>query len=211
MYKNNYFPWLNQSLFSSKLQINEKSHKLIGTIKGKNLISELTSIDYTKLNIEYRDNIKKLKYSVDFHKSSLYTTNSAMNNKSTNSNTAMLTTTSLQSPALTVLELASPTTYSTVGQPIRYIYTVTNSGNVNTTGPINIIDSRINGLISIYNNDLAPGQSVTGKSNYSITQGDINSGSVTISVYAKILMVANNNIISNKDITKLIAARHPSG
>jgi len=41
----------------------------------------------------------------------------------------------------------------------------------------------------IPNTDLGPGQSITGTSNYSITQEDINSGSVTISVYAKILMI----------------------
>ena len=97
-----------------------------------------------------------------------------------------------QNPALTIVKSASPTTYSTVGQTITYTYTVTNSGNVNITGPINIIDSRINGLISIYNTDLAPGQSVIGTENYTITQTDINAGSVTNSAYA-----TNNNTNSN--------------
>ena len=122
-------------------------------------------------------------------KLSLYTTNPAMNNKLTSSKTATLTVTSVQSPALTIVKSASPTNDSTVGQTITYTYTVTNSGNVNIKGPINIIDSRINGSILIPNTDLAPGQSITGTSNYSITQEDINSGSVTISVYAKILMI----------------------
>ena len=90
---------------------------------------------------------------------------------------------------MTIVKSASPTTYSTVGQTITYTYTVTNSGNANIKGPINIIDSRINGSILIPNTDLAPGQSITGTSNYSITQEDINSGSVTISVYVKILMI----------------------
>lgn len=121
-------------------------------------------------------------------KLSLYTTNPAMNNKLNSSNTATLRVTS-ESPALTIVKSASPTTYSTVGQTITYTYTVTNSGNVNIKGPINIINSHINGPISIPNTDLAPGQSITGTSNYSITQEDINSGSVTISVYAKILMI----------------------
>jgi uncharacterized repeat protein (TIGR01451 family) len=112
-----------------------------------------------------------------------------MNNKLTSSNTGTLTVTSVQNPALKIVKSASPITYSTVGQTITYTYTVTNSGNVNIKGPINIIDSHINGPISIPNTDLAPGQSITGTSNYSITQEDINSGSVTISVYAKILMI----------------------
>ena len=117
-------------------------------------------------------------------------TNSAYaNNNNTNSNTAMLTVTAVQNPALTIVKSASPTTDSTIGQNIIYAYTVTNSGNVNIKGPISIIDSRINGSILIPNTDLGPGQSITGTSNYSITQEDINSGSVTISVYAKILMI----------------------
>ena len=108
-------------------------------------------------------------------------------------NTTTATITAInQNPALTITKSASPTTYSTVGQNITYIYTVTNSGNVNITGPINIIDSLINGLISIYNTDLGPGQSVIGTENYTITQTDINAGSVTNSAYA-----TNNNINSN--------------
>jgi uncharacterized repeat protein (TIGR01451 family) len=113
-------------------------------------------------------------------KLSLYTTNPAINNKLTSSNTATLTVTAVQNPALTIVKSASPTTYSTVGQTITYTYTVTNSGNGNIKGPINIINSRINGSILIPNTDLAPGQNITGTSNYSITQEDINSGSVTI-------------------------------
>jgi uncharacterized repeat protein (TIGR01451 family) len=122
-------------------------------------------------------------------KLSWYTGNPAMNHASTSSNTANLTVTSMQNPALTIVKSASPTNYSTVGQTITYIYNVTNSGDVDIKGPINIIDSLINGPISIPNTDLGPGQSITGTSNYSITQADINSGSVTISVYAKILMI----------------------
>ena len=105
-----------------------------------------------------------------------------MDNESTSSNPATLTVTSGQSPALTIVKSASPTTYATIGQTITYIYNVTNSGNVNIKG-------LINGPISIPNTDLSPGQSITGTANYTITQADINSGSVTISVYAKILMI----------------------
>ena len=133
-------------------------------------------------------------------KLSLYTTNPAMNNKLTSSNTATLAATSEQSPALTIVKSASPITYSTVGQTITYTYTVTNSGNVNIKGPINIIDSRINGPILIPNTDLAPGQSVIGIANYSITQEDINSGSVTNSAYA------NNNNTNSKNVALTVTA-----
>ena len=138
-------------------------------------------------------------------KLSLYTTNPAMNNKLTSSNTATLAVTSEQSPALAIVKSASPTTYSTVGQTITYTYTVTNSGNANIKGPINIIDSRINGLISIYSNDLAPGQSVIGIANYTITQADINSGSVTNLAYAN-----NNNTYSNTVALTVTSEQSPA-
>jgi hypothetical protein len=60
---------------------------------------------------------------------------------------------------------------------------------VNIKGPIKITDSFINGSILIQNTNLGPGQIITGTSNYSISQEDINSGFVTVSVYAKVLMI----------------------
>ena len=116
-----------------------------------------------------------------------------------------MTVTSVQNPALTIVKSASPTNYSTVGQTITYIYTVTNSGDVNIKGPINIIDSRINGLISIYNIDLGPRQSVIGTANYTITQSDIDGGSVTNSAYAN-----NNNINSNTATLTVTAVQNPA-
>ena len=43
---------------------------------------------------------------------------------------------SRQSPALTIVKTATPTTYSTVGAVISYSYLVTNSGNVTLSGPL---------------------------------------------------------------------------
>ena len=97
-------------------------------------------------------------------------TNSAYaRDNNTNSNTATLTVLALQNPALMIVKSAFPANYSTIGQTITYIYTVTNSGNVNVNGPINIVDSLITGLISIYNKDLGPGQNITGLATYTIT------------------------------------------
>ena len=64
-------------------------------------------------------------------------------------------------PALTIVKSADPTNYSIIGQTITYTYNVTNSGNVNITGLINVTDNKT-GTIHINNSGLAPGQNVTG-------------------------------------------------
>ena len=79
---------------------------------------------------------------------------------------------SCQIRSLTIVKSASPATYFAVGQNITYTYTVTNSGNVNITGPINITDNKT-GTFTISNIGLAPGHSITGTANYTITQDDL--------------------------------------
>src|SRR5664279_5358659 len=73
-------------------------------------------------------------------------------NNTTTSNTDNETVTAVQGssafPALIIGKSASPEIYNTVGQNITYTYTVTNYGNVNITGPINVTDS-ILGIVNI--------------------------------------------------------------
>lgn len=89
-----------------------------------------------------------------------------------------------QNPVLTLVKLASPTTYSAVGQNITYTYTVTNSGNVVISAPINVTDDKF-GTVSIQSSGiLSPGSSVQNTYSYRITPVDINAGSVTNLAYA---------------------------
>ena len=80
--------------------------------------------------------------------------------------------TAVQSPTLLIINIASPTNYSIVGQNITYTYYVINSGNVNITGPINVTDNKI-GTFTISASGLTPGQTVTGTANYTITRADL--------------------------------------
>ncbi len=82
------------------------------------------------------------------------------------------------SPALTIQKSASPTNYSKIGQNITYTYNVTNSGNVNLTGNITVKDNRT-GTFNITSNGLNIGNYITYPANYTISQADINAGSVT--------------------------------
>ena len=60
----------------------------------------------------------------------------------------------IQKPILTIEKSADPENYSAVGQVITYTYNVTNSGNVNIIGPINVTDNRT-GIVQINNSKFA--------------------------------------------------------
>ena len=93
-------------------------------------------------------------------------------NNTVTSNTANATVTANQNPALLIVKLATPSIYSVVGQHITYTYIVTNSGNVGIAGPINVTDNKT-GTFTISASGPAPGYSVVGTANYTITQADL--------------------------------------
>jgi uncharacterized repeat protein (TIGR01451 family) len=119
-------------------------------------------------------------------------------------------TDSTQTPALTITKTANPITYNAVGQIISYNYTVTNSGNVPVSS-IAIIDNKTTALLE-NNNDLAPGSSVKGTGTYTITQADINAGSVTNSAYATGMFgtqtVTSNQVIAT--VTSTVVVQNPA-
>jgi uncharacterized repeat protein (TIGR01451 family) len=117
--------------------------------------------------------------------SSTDVTNGSVINLATATNSTIISNTATQivtGPApLTSLQLtkvASPQTYSAVGNSITYTYNVINLGNVDITGPINITDN-ITGTIPISNSGLNVGSSLIENSTYVITQTDLDNGSVT--------------------------------
>src|SRR5262245_4123048 len=92
--------------------------------------------------------------------------------------------TASQSPSLLLAKSASPSAYSTVGQPIAYSYVVTNDGNVWLRTRVTFSDVKTTdtcpSVSSVGNNDglLDPGESLTCSATYLITQADLNSVSV---------------------------------
>jgi hypothetical protein len=106
----------------------------------------------------------------------------------TTSPTATKTVNASQTPALTLVKSASttPTNYDHVGQVISYSYLVTNSGNVSRLGPVTVSDDKAaNELcpavttVGNFDNYLDPLESITCTASYTITQADLNAGSVT--------------------------------
>ncbi|MEV7359175.1 LPXTG cell wall anchor domain-containing protein [Kitasatospora sp. NPDC091276] len=88
-------------------------------------------------------------------------------------------------PALTIVKSASPTTVSAVGQVVDYSFLVTNTGNVTLTN-VTVNETAFSGtgtppVITCPAGaaSLAPGASVTCTATYTVTQADLNAGSIT--------------------------------
>ena len=60
----------------------------------------------------------------------------------TDSNTDDETVTAVQTPALSLVKTATPTTYDAVGDVIGYSYLVKNTGNVTLAGPVTVADDK---------------------------------------------------------------------
>ena len=100
------------------------------------------------------------------------------------------TVTATQSPALTIVKSATPTTYSTVGTTINYSYLVVNTGNVTLSAPFTVSDDKTtNEACPATPTSLSPntgtlaapsaGSFIICTSSYTISQTDLNNGSVT--------------------------------
>ncbi len=134
------------------------------------------------------------------------------------SNTVSKTITANAAPALTLSKSASPTAASTVGTIITYTYTLRNTGNVTLTSPYAVADNKIasvncSGAVS----PLAPTASTTCTASYSITNNDINNGSVVNQAVAsakfKTTTVTSNSAsatVNTSPLTLIISVSPPA-
>ena len=129
-------------------------------------------------------------------------------NNTTTSNIDNETVIADKIPKLIIEKSANPRNYSSIGQVITYFYNVTNTGNVNITGPIKVIDNKT-GIINITEENLIPGRTVTGSANHTIVQDDIDSGSITNSAFAT-GTIENNTITSEPDNETVTAEQNPA-
>ncbi|PHN00646.1 DUF7507 domain-containing protein, partial [Flavilitoribacter nigricans] len=89
------------------------------------------------------------------------------------------TVTAVQMPLLDLTKVADVTTYDAVGDIITYTFTATNNGNVTLTN-VTIVDPLpgLSALSCTQPATLAPGESLVCTATYSITQTDLDNGSV---------------------------------
>jgi|GEM_PF-545931 len=108
------------------------------------------------------------------------TNTASVSDGATNSPNVSETVTVDAQPALSVDKVALDSTYAMVGDVIDYSYTVTNTGNVTLTSAITISDDKIASVScpSLPGGRLAPTQSLTCTASYTVSQGDLDAGSV---------------------------------
>ncbi|QCW27309.1 DUF11 domain-containing protein [Lysobacter enzymogenes] len=82
--------------------------------------------------------------------------------------------------SMTIDKSSTATTYATVGQVIPYTYVVTNTSNVTITAALSVSDDKTTVTCpALPAGGLLPNQSLTCTANYTVTQADLNAGSIT--------------------------------
>ena len=100
--------------------------------------------------------------------------------KTVDSNPAQKTITAILMPAVSLAKSAAEPSYSTPGTVLHYTYILTNTGNVTLSAPFAVTDDHIATVTcGQLPASLAPSDHVTCTGAYSVTQSDIDAGSVT--------------------------------
>jgi uncharacterized repeat protein (TIGR01451 family) len=109
-----------------------------------------------------------------------------------------------QNPALSIVKRALSSEFTTAGEVITYEFDVTNDGNLTLTGGVDVIDDKI-GTISCVTGNLVPGATQTCSADYTVTQADVDAGSVMNQAYAD-----NDGLVSAPVDVTVDADRMPS-
>ena len=113
--------------------------------------------------------------------------------------TCVITNTELPEPGLSLAKSATPGVYDTAGQVISYGYVLKNVGNVTLSGPFSIDDDKAaDEACPGTPTTLVPGDSITCTASYTITQADLNAGSVT-NVATGYAWYGEDQVPSNQD------------
>ncbi|MBS3956042.1 MAG: DUF11 domain-containing protein, partial [Clostridiales bacterium] len=118
----------------------------------------------------------------------------------------------LQNPELALVKSAAPATYDAAGDVIAYTYTLTNSGNVTLMGPFTVTDDKAATSRADVPGDpdvLAPGAQITFTAAYTITQADVDAGSVT-NVAQGFGVFDGEPVASNQDDETVTALQAPA-
>ncbi len=127
---------------------------------------------------------------------------------------ATATVTASQAPALALSKTASPATVTAAGDTVTYSFGVTNAGNVTVHG-IAIEETAFSGTgalspITCTATTLAPGASTTCTASYTVTQADIDAGTVTNTALAAGTAPEGTAVISPPSTATVTAGHAPA-
>lgn len=113
-----------------------------------------------------------------------------------------------EGPALTLSVQAQNGTFDTVGQPVAFRYTVTNSGSTALAGPVTVTDDKVAAVscpavntVGNLNDNLDPAESMDCVGTYQITQADLNAGAVTSVAFASAGNISSNTVTTRVPMT----------
>ena len=122
------------------------------------------------------------------------------------SNQATATIDAVQAKALALTKTADPIVYDHIGQTITYSYVIKNTGNVTLTGSFSVVDDKATVTCTQpADGKLSPDETMNCSATYSITQTDLNAGSVTNKATA-----SGGGVTSNEATATVTADQNPS-
>ncbi len=130
-------------------------------------------------------------------------------NTATPTATPTNTPTPAQGPELQLTKSASPTTYSKVGDVIAYSYVLKNTGNVTLSSPFAVSDNKVTVTCPSTPTSLAPGASLTCTGSHTVTQSDLDAGSITNTATAT-AMFGTTTVTSNQAQATVTAVQNPA-
>ena len=107
-----------------------------------------------------------------------------------------------QTRSLDLVKAATTSDFTSVGDTLDYVYTVTNTGNVTVTFPIEVSDDRIADVSCdpLPAGGLSPGGNLICRASDTVTQADINAGAVTN------VAVASDGFTSSAPVSETVGA-----
>ncbi len=121
-------------------------------------------------------------------------------------------------PALTVVKTSVDTSYASVGETLNYTYVVENTGNAAFVEDILVTDDKIGTLVcwtaTASDPDFIPAEKTTCSTDitnaYTVTQADIEAGSVTNNAYSSTIYALSTNVYSTEVDLTIYATQLPS-
>jgi uncharacterized repeat protein (TIGR01451 family) len=122
--------------------------------------------------------------------------------------TDSVTLVTTRTPAFTLDKTSAVPTYATVGQVVAYSYLVTNTGNVTITA-LSVTDDKI-AMVTCAVTTLAPQANTTCTGSYTITQADLDAGSVTNVATARATPPVGTTLADITDTVTVTATATPA-